>query len=51
MTDARCGDDGGTGIGAGHRCACVGLKGHEPIYGKYHGCSCGALWKMEVNDG
>lgn len=42
----KCGDDGGTGIGAGHRCRCVGKVGHESFgnRGMVHGCECGALW-------
>ena len=47
-TTERCGADGGVGIGAGHRCACTGSKGHAPFYGKAHGCSCGALWDEVV---
>lgn len=41
----RCLADGGTGLGAGHHCKCVGKKNHEPYYGVGHGCGCGALWK------
>lgn len=44
-TTERCGHDGGTGIGAGHRCVCTGSKGHAPFHGVGHGCSCGALWR------
>ena len=39
-----CDADGGTGIGAGHVCRCIAKVGHAPIYGKYHGCPCGAIW-------
>ena len=48
MSDGCCGDDGGRGIGAGHICRCTATLGHEPIYGAYHGCECGALWKVSV---
>lgn len=47
MTTRTCDADGGTGIGAGHRCHCVGSAGHEPFYGFAHGCSCGALWREQ----
>lgn len=40
----KCGVSGGTGIGAGHVCICNAPLGHEPIYGRGHGCSCGAVW-------
>lgn len=44
MTTEVCGADGGVGIGSGHRCSCVCKKGHDPVYGRGHGCSCGAVW-------
>lgn len=48
MNGDYCGDDGGQGIGAGHVCRCVAKAGHKPIYGEYHGCECGALWKVSA---
>jgi hypothetical protein len=43
----RCGHNGGQGIGAGHVCTCVRLKGHAFDSNRPHGCSCGALWADE----
>lgn len=47
-TEERCGHDGGHGIGAGHRCVCAATKGHPPLHGIGHGCTCGALWREVV---
>lgn len=47
-----CGADGGRGLGSGHVCKCVCRKGHEPVYGRGHGCSCGAVWAdKEISPG
>ena len=40
----RCGSDGGTGVGAGHRCTCSRKAGHPLDSKRPHGCSCGAPW-------
>ena len=43
-TATLCSNDGGVGIGAGHRCECVRPAGHANDSDRPHGCSCGALW-------
>ena len=41
---ATCNSNGGRGIGAGHVCRCVRIKGHPIDSARPHGCSCMALW-------
>lgn len=51
MSADICGANGGQGIGAGHVCVCNAPKGHPPIYGRGHGCSCGAIWSDPAPEG